>query len=174
MVFCDSQEKNAAGVTIPLTHVTTDYQWSSPPKTDHAVLEGLLVPVHPKMRLRFDRMFDQCVEQLSILTSQEPNLILVNDELEMYFQRARDYKNEFAARELPSQDKLTFLSVSSFPRWVGVARIIRAGVPVFDLLLDTTEGDLGFPVLALVLQTQSSLAFRDSLRTLGLLFPVLP
>lgn len=174
VIFTDSDETTKDGQKKPLTRVAIEYQWSSPPGRENAIVEGLLIPIYPKMRLSYDRIFKWMTALIEQLSASVPGLILQGDELETCFLRGRDYKNEYAARDLPLQDRFNFLALTSFPRWVGVARLFRGPVPVFDVLLDTTESDLGFPILGIVLLDKNALSLQAQLKAQPFLFPIFP
>jgi hypothetical protein len=72
------------------------------------------------------------------------------------------------------KQRVALLAVTSFPRWVGVARLYRARKPILDVLFDTTESDLGFPVLAVVVRDPACVPQVPGLRAAGFAFPVLP
>jgi hypothetical protein len=159
---------------ISRTRVIMEYKWMPKVIKEKAEIEALLIPVYPKIRLKYQTILKSTYVLLLDLASIVPELISRDDELEIFFQRGRNYKNEFSSINLPVQDRLNFLNITSFPRWVGVSRVFRGTKEMFDLLFDTTESDLGFPVLGLVLRNSNLLPLRLELRKTKWLFPTFP
>jgi hypothetical protein len=156
------------------TRVVMEHRWTQPPITEQAVLTFLLVPVYPKLRLKYSTALTRSVELISVLQSEVAALRFIDAELLMFFQRSRDYKNEFAALRFAPSDKLNLLSRTSFPRWVAVARVMVGAEAKYDVVLDSTEGELGFPVLGIVLRDPGLLSAREKLQPLSSRIAILP
>jgi len=176
LFFDDTPFVNKERKELHLSRVVLDYRWGKRPRTEHAVIDKLIIPVYPKLRLKFQKVLDWSARTFDQLVKAVPELFDPPGlQLDVSFQLARSYKNDFALFDLPAADRATFLYSVSFPRYVGVARLLRQDVALLDLLFDMTESELGFPVLAMVARDKSVVKRVPELRDKELfLFPLFP
>ena len=175
-VYFDDDTSSLPAILSPYgsTHVIMEHRWTTPPIKEHALLTYLLVPVYPKLRLKYTTALARSAQLVSVLQGSAPAFQFSDPEVLVFFQRSRDYKNDFASSKFAATDKMSFLASTSCPRWVAVARVMKNAVSKYDIVLDTTEGELGFPFLGIVLRDPNLLPFKAQLQPLSSRMAILP
>lgn len=99
------------------------------PKYDREIVEKLLIPVYPKIRLTFGRIYEVYLRERQGSLSKEFNT-------ELFLTQVRAYK-EFLWNHF-IEDKVKILT-TSLPRFLWVIRFHLNGIPVVDDVYDGTS-----------------------------------
>lgn len=147
-----------------------------------AWLTHLIAPVYPKLRLPYKIVREESVARLAtfdkdILSKEkwsktELPVRLKNFTLKYSFIRGKDYarslQKELLGMGFEARAIVNLLEPLRLPRQVGVCEVSRLKVdgnkqPLLDLLFDTTESCLGWPIFAVILKHPILLPFEENL-----------
>lgn len=106
-------------------------EWTEHGEYKDIFVEKLVVPIYPKIRLTFGRIYKICL-------GKRKQFKEINEELntELYLTQIKDYKKFLLEQSF--EDKETILR-TPFPRFLWVIRAIFRGIPVFDTIYDGTS-----------------------------------
>jgi hypothetical protein len=126
-------------------------EWPGSQDPELARIEYLLVPVYPKVRLDYQ---DVQRESLKLLRFLELRGLPPLQDLALDFSvvRGRKYCEGLVTSEpaIPNRELYEILTHESMPRYLAVCSVGFFGVPLMDILFDTTESRLGDPLIGLV------------------------
>jgi len=101
---------------------TTDYGY------DELSVIKLLIPVYPKIRLTFSRIYEVYLKMKQPILSKGFNL-------ELYLTQVKDYKKYLIKQSIKEKERIL---TAPLPRFLWIIRIYDDGMPVIDRIFDGT------------------------------------
>lgn len=102
---------------------------------------AIIVPLYPKIRITFDDIYKK-IRVLDIILYRL-NIFKFELEWDIYLSESNKFKEEVLKIDMPNTSKERII-LTSYPRYVWVARAIVKGTYVFDLIFDSTDISRGF------------------------------
>ncbi|NPE31752.1 hypothetical protein HNV12_28105 [Methanococcoides sp. SA1] len=104
-------------------------EWISERGYTHIYVEKLIVPLYPKIRLSFNKLFD-------LYTNFNKSMSEQGFGMEFFLTDIKQYKRELLSKNI--DDKMEFLT-SPCPKYIWVFRTIKDQKTIIDTLLDATS-----------------------------------
>jgi len=108
--------------------------WDDNGNTMEGAIHSVIVPVYPKIRIKFQDVFDK-VSLIDIILFRS-NLFQEEIEWDIYLIESNAYKNDILEGESGIKKRLIF---KHYPRYIWVARAMVKKVVLFDFIYDSTD-----------------------------------
>ena len=103
-------------------------EWTTDYGCDELLVIKLLIPVYPKIRLTFSRIYDVYLELKQRILSKGFNL-------ELYLTQVKDYKKYLLEQSIEEKERIL---IDPLPRFLWIIRIYDGRMPVIDYIFDGT------------------------------------
>ena len=108
-------------------------EWTNDYDYDEVIVKKLLIPVYPKIRLTFDRIYKRYL-------TKKQKISLEKFDAELYLTQAKDYKKSLLKQPIGNKEKIL---IDPLPRFLWIIRTHFCGRPVMD---DVYDGTAVFPI----------------------------